>query len=778
MQTPRFPRLFAAGLLLAGSLACASAASPDTGPDRQLQDLKQQALELNRELQQTEEGLLYPEQSRTSLYVSVKVAGFLVEELSVRINEEEPVVHRYTDSEARALLRDGWHRLIRRKLEPGSHRLQAQFSGRFFDARRGDKPITGKLETVFEKGLSELDLVIPVARNTRLDKPGLAELSRLESSRTRRALRNVWLPQPERYETVLDEAAVGTLNDPRYRNAVYLRHDLRFHSALTELLDIRAGVDRDDKLPPAFHLLLAECYLGFGMHEKAQAILSNMKAEDVDAETLGKARLELARFSYQRGYLDLASANLKALDKGLPRSLRDSWRLLSIEVALAQGRPREVIDLLGKIKGDDLTPILRYNLGVARIGAGQIDEGRRELDEVGTMDVPDAEAAALRDKANLTLGYQYLRAQQGAEASAVFGRIRTSGPFSNQALLGMGWAEVAPVTSKAKVQPEAGGKNTDDSLGTLLRPDYVDPSARNRAAAPPVSKPGALPPDTQATLRRALIPWTELAKRDPMQSPVQEGMLAIPWALDQLQAYEQSLGRYLDAINALEVSRKRMEEAKKSIRGGRMVTTLVQSDRDAESGWYWRVRDLPDAPETFFLQSLLAGHPFQESLKGFRDARLLQRSLEAWESRLQALSQGNSSGAAIGAGAAKRQLERARQGWRPAWAGTVTWLTLAPALSAPGAFDAPAPAEPPVPMGLQALDAPAQFNGTLEQLRPLRERAATLLAAVKASARVQEDSLKQASLAELDGQKTVIERYLTEARFAVARIYDRQLQNK
>lgn len=779
MQTPRIPRLFATVLLVGGLVAAGGtgAAEPaaDLALDQRLQDLKQQSLDLNRELLAAEQALLYPEQSRTSIYVAVKIAGFMLDRVSVRINEEEPVVHRYTDSESRALLSDGWHRIVRRKLDPGSHRLQAEFTGHFFDARAGDKPVTGKMETVFEKGLAELDLVVPVARNTRLDKPGLSELSRLESSRPRRALRNVWLPQPERYESVMDDSVVGTLNDPRLRVAKFLRQDLRFLSALTELLDISAGVADPEALPAAYKLLLADCYLGFGLHQRAQAIYTKLSADDVDVEALGKSRLALARFAYQRGYTDQAAANLKALGEGLPKSLRADWRLLSTEVALTQGRPAEAVALLEKLDKGDLTPVLRYNLGVALIGLGRDDEGRRRLDEVGTMELESQDDLSLRDKANLTLGYQYLRAQRGAEATEVFGRIRTAGPFSNQALLGMGWAEVAPVTAKAAVPPEALGKNTDDSLGTLLRPDYIDSSAKNRATAPP-PKPG-VPQDLQDTLRRALIPWTELAKRDPMQSPVQEGLLAIPWALDRLQAYEQSLGRYLEAINALETARKRMDEAMKSIRGGRMVTTLVQRDADAESGWYWRVRDLPDAPETFFLQSLLAEHRFQEGLKNFRDARLLQRTFEAWNGRLDALGPGGGQ-AAVGAAAAKRQVERARQGWQPTWAGTPSWLALAPELGAPGAFDAPLSADPSTPVQLQALDPPAQFDGVLEQLRPLRDRASALVAAARAAGASQDAQLKQASIAELEGQKKVIERYLTEARFAVARIYDRQLQNK
>ena len=66
---------------------------------------------LNRDVQAIEQAMLYPDQSRTSIYVAVKVPGFLVDDLTVRINENEAITRAYSDSEARAFLKgDGWHR--------------------------------------------------------------------------------------------------------------------------------------------------------------------------------------------------------------------------------------------------------------------------------------------------------------------------------------------------------------------------------------------------------------------------------------------------------------------------------------------------------------------------------------------------------------------------------------------------------------------------------------------------------------------------------------------
>ena len=184
----------------------------------------------------------------------------------------------------------------------------------------------------------------------------------------------------------------------------------------------------------------------------------------------------------------------------------------------------------------------------------------------------------------------------------------------------------------------------------------------------------------------------------------------------------------------------------------------------------WRLRDLPDVPETFFLQSLLAEHRFQEALKSYRDARLLTRHLDTWKKQLAELEHGGPGGSLAA------QFAHLRRTWQPAWAGTVVWLDLATTLGPPGTFDAPLSDAPDVPMELRATSPPASFEGRSEKLKPLRLRADALRPRINAIATAEDDLLEAISTKELEGQRATIERYLTEARFAVARIYDRQSQ--
>jgi hypothetical protein len=608
------------------------AASPPAATD-ELPTLKAETIDLTRELQSLEHARQFPDASLTSLHVNVRASGFLLESVAVRITGDWR--HDYASSEALALLSDGaWHRLARLRLEPGSYRLVANFKGRLVDARPGEPPVEGQVETPFEKGAQPLDLVLPIVRD---------ELRRN---------RDVWMLPAEMVAAPAADAT-GGMGDARFRNALFLKNDGRYLSALVELDEIARTAPKAEALPGAFHLLLAECELGFGLDARAAARYQQIAAGTHDATTLARARLQLAQFEYQHGRTGEARQRLTAMRQDLPAALRDDWRLLATNTLLALGRHAEAVKLLEQEGLERVAPVLRYNLAVALVRDGKVAQGRQQLDEIGRLEAPTLELQVLRDKANLTLGYQYLQQQDGARARAAFTRVRATGPFANRAVLGLGWAEIAQAPA---VTPDA--------------------------------------------LRRALTTWTVLAKRDAMDPAVQEGLLAIPWALDRLQAYEDSLGRYLEAITALETARGRMDVALQSIRRGRMVKTIVSHPPGAERGWTWRLGDLPDLPETFFLQSVLAEHRYQEALKRYRDARLLSRHLEDTARRA----------ASLGGAEALRQ--------------------------------------------------------RMDALRPRAE----------AIAADQDALLEAVSTRELQGQRSTIEKYLTEARFAVARIYDRQAQ--
>ena len=63
------------------------------------------------------------------------------------------------------------------------------------------------------------------------------------------------------------------------------------------------------------------------------------------------------------------------------------------------------------------------------------------LTGVGTASVVTPEMIALKDRANLALGFAYLQKKNPQKARLALERVRLSGPYSNKALLALGWAD-------------------------------------------------------------------------------------------------------------------------------------------------------------------------------------------------------------------------------------------------------------------------------------------------------------------------------------------------
>jgi tetratricopeptide (TPR) repeat protein len=335
-------------------------------------------------------------------------------------------------------------------------------------------------------------------------------------------------------------------------------------------------------------LLSGGLYLSLGMHAEATRIFNRLLAGSVPQSVSDRARFYLARIGYQRGYYDEAWHSLQQIHAPLPGSLESERRLLSANVLMAQGRYSEAAAAL-QVAGanDDWAPYARFNLGVALVRSGDLVQGQRWLESVGTMPARSDEEHSLRDRANLALGYAMLQQQEAEPAVAALTRVRLDGPFTNRALLGLGWAE-----ADAK------------------RPD------------------------------RALVPWLELRDRRLLDSAVQESYLAVPYAYAQLASNGQAAQQYRFAVQAYADEGRRLDESIAAIRrGGFLDSVLAAAPASDVVGWFWQLQKVPDAPQTRYLYHLLASHEFQEGLKNYRDLRIMQHNLEGWRESLGAFDE-------------------------------------------------------------------------------------------------------------------------------------------
>jgi hypothetical protein len=205
---------------------------------------------------------------------------------------------------------------------------------------------------------------------------------------------------------------------------------------------------------------------------------------------------------------------------------------------------------------------------------------------------------------------------------------------------------------------------------------------------------------------------------------------------------------------------------------------LLRLDVGAETGWRWKLRSLPDAPETFYLQQLIAENSFQEALKNYRDTRLLRSDLLTWKARMgELLDTYKSRGTTSASQPPPPTLKAAAPGYVPN-ASAAPQLQLAEHLQAytsQGAADAP-DAESPVALQLAQSPGADKFVGTYERMQAVRARVDALLPQLEAAEATQGKLLQDIALADLLRMKEMNEKYLVESRFALARIYDSQLR--
>jgi hypothetical protein len=118
--------------------------------DSEVQDLKKQVLDLNRDLFLLEEELLFPSNTQVAVFISMDVGEFFgLDSVELKVDNKDVANYLYTEREADALIKGGVQRLFIGNLKAGEHELVAVFTGEgphTRDYRRG-------ASLKFEKGI-------------------------------------------------------------------------------------------------------------------------------------------------------------------------------------------------------------------------------------------------------------------------------------------------------------------------------------------------------------------------------------------------------------------------------------------------------------------------------------------------------------------------------------------------------------------------------------------------------------------------------------------------
>ncbi|MFC1771962.1 AraC family transcriptional regulator [Pseudomonadota bacterium] len=140
----------------------------ETGVKEEVQTLKQQVLELNRDLFLLEEELLFPSNTQVSVFVSMDVGEFFqLDSVEVKIDGKQVADYLYTKRELDALIRGGVQRIHIGNLPTGEHELVALFIGKGPKGRDYKRGAT----TTFKKGLGPKYVELKIVDQTKNYQP-------------------------------------------------------------------------------------------------------------------------------------------------------------------------------------------------------------------------------------------------------------------------------------------------------------------------------------------------------------------------------------------------------------------------------------------------------------------------------------------------------------------------------------------------------------------------------------------------------------------------------
>ncbi|MCK4706367.1 MAG: tetratricopeptide repeat protein, partial [Gammaproteobacteria bacterium] len=388
------------------------------------------------------------------------------------------------------------------------------------------------------------------------------------------------------------DAEASTETDLYFGEAIFYANQGEYFDAISRL-DIELGqyYGLDDPGLDSLHLLIGNAQFSVGdfelyyrMHQRAGRAIKSVIEGNVEPAVRNKAIYRLAKILLQKNQPVNALHAIEKIEGELPDEILDDIAYIKAVIFMVNGRPTDAIEILSGLQSSDTHGgYAAYNLGIALLQLNKDAEGIAQLAKAGTSSGSDEGAKSIRDKSNLALGYKLLESGDPEQAKQYLYRVRLDGAFSNRALLGAGWAEIA-----------------------LNRYD------------------------------RALVPWTMLSKRNVTDRAVQEVKLGVPFAYGKLGLHGKSAILYGKALESYDTELTKLDASIKSIHDGKFLQALVREELKQDSNWVIKLRDLPEAPETHYLIHLMASHDFQESLQNYFDLEEMRKRLQAWEQDIKA----------------------------------------------------------------------------------------------------------------------------------------------
>jgi hypothetical protein len=255
------------------------------------------------------------------------------------------------------------------------------------------------------------------------------------------------------------------IKDPHYGDVLFHFFQDHYFTSVTTLMTSQQ-FDRVSHHADEAEVLRGGMLLSYGLHREAGEIFAKLIERGASPKVRDRAWFYLAKIRYQRGYLAEAEDALARVENHLPPELQEERGLLQANLLMARSDFGGAAGVLGGMAGKAPgARYAKYNLGIALFRAGDVARGTAVLDELGRAPAEDEEYRSLRDRANVALGFAALTDNQPKMARTYLERVRLQSLQANKALLGFGWAADAMKDPKLALVPwtELAQRDVSDS---------------------------------------------------------------------------------------------------------------------------------------------------------------------------------------------------------------------------------------------------------------------------------------------------------------------------
>ena len=319
--------------------------------------------------------------------------------------------------------------------------------------------------------------------------------------------------------------------------------------------------------------------LSYGVADKAEVLLRGLLSEEVVEPVRNRIWYFLARYYYNKSSLTNAAEALNRITGRIPPDLHFDYHYLATLLS-SSGIHKPSEDPLAQFKGSTgRYAYLQFNLAITQLKQGQLVDAVSNLEQVAAYDGEQEEYLVLADRAKHGLSQLAIRAGRIDQAWLYLTQIRTTGLYSNRALLSYAWAAI-------KIE-----RFTD-----------------------------------------AIAALKVLNTRSIALPEVQEAKVLLAHLYEQEGSPRKALKANLLSIKDFKQGVAMVNEARRIIEQKdvpREFITNMEAIMD-DSDWHSAQPSVDYKSLTPFLIDLMSSNPFHETLKELADLYSLRRNLERW----------------------------------------------------------------------------------------------------------------------------------------------------